>query len=536
MRAQPDLPGYDVIDLHTRDTTVDYSTQGLRRLRVAQECPTPTAPPLTQSESPEAPALVASVPLVSPMPLASPVPDEAPPPAPSTSPPSKMQELGARIWQGAKPGGARPVAPFTAAWRGESGDGKADTMQIDELDETEGASYIPMEGSIPATGVMADDSDGSDEWEVEQLRRSGVSEVSAIANEKLSQLGRIIRAAEEKTDTSDGVGACRAAMRAAKKECAARAKHATERLGRVDIAEVQCRKAARAAEGDIEVAKRRLIFYDGLTAHVEDVCDMLSEKHDVMLAFRDAVISNLCIEADAVAAHLGGGVDEFGRSRRPALDANMEVAEIAAPTDVLIDVDDNVRSIPVLIERFRAWKVAFPQDYEAAFGNASLGKLAGTLGLAEGNADWLRCVGRGCVPAACAAGRLDGLVAAYVRARWKPRSEDSCREVGVLSKAVVAAGGVEVVECLRERLRLEMTCCEEVGNGEAAGECVIGGIRICKQIGQDVGLTQILSIARRVCSGISKEMESELRWVVAGGVVDDGGAQVAQQWLHTVDG
>lgn len=402
--------------------------------------------------------------------------------------------------------------PFSAAWRGGlmraegAGNDDGDAVLVDDFagvgDE---AAYIPLEGGggdmkmRTADALEEEGEEGSgEEWELEQLRRAGhavESDSEKMGNEIAR---RMVRAADEEGRRVGAVTGCLRAAREARGEWGARQELAEGQLRRLLAAERGGETAAREVERDIEARKRRLAFYDTLSAHVDDVTDMLKEKRVEIMGARQAFLAELEAEADVARKTLTGGVDEFGRSRPASL--QLPEAEADGGDDVFADVADDVRSIRTLVELFRRWRGEYGEEYATAFGDAGLGKLAGRLGLglADAEVSWrgvLEGVGR---MEALRAGRAGETVAAGVRARWRPREEKSGEKWGRVGREVGEACGREVAEMLREvfceRGMVEMEGCVRVEDGGEAEKCLKGMKRVERRLGAGVGVGKLVEM------------------------------------------
>lgn len=410
---------------------------------------------------------------------------------------------------GCRGGGEQPLHgapgrpdPFSAAWRGglmrsdgaDADDG--DVVLVDDFAGVDDAeAYIPLErGEDDVVMRAADAPEGEDgegsgeEWELEQLRRAGhaVEKDGEKVPEQLAR--RVVRAADEEGRRAGAVAACLRAAAEARGEWGARGELAAGRLRRLLAAERGGEAAAREVEREIEAKKRRLKFYESLSAHVNDVMDMLEEKRNEIVSARQAFFAKLKAEAEEVRNTLKGGRDEFGRSRQPSLQLP-EAEEADEGEDVFADVADEVRSIATLVGLFRRWRREYAEEYSGAFGDEGLGKLAARLAQplwdAElGWSDGLEGAGR---EEAVGVGRGAETVAAGVRARWRPREEGSCERWAKVAGKCGSEGREVVREAFCERARVEMEGCVGVGDAGEAGRCLQGVGIVERELRWDVG-------------------------------------------------
>ncbi|CDF40226.1 unnamed protein product [Chondrus crispus] len=444
--------------------------------------------------------------------------------------------------------------PFSAEWR-DATIGRAnvvaedDVVVVDDFTGVTDAEYIPLEGDAvmkdaDATGDAEEE--GSDgEWELEQLRRAGHGvqrDADAIAQEKARQ---IVREADERRRRGGGFSACLRAAREATLEWVARQELAEGKMRQMEQAERSGSAVAVEIDGEIAGAKRRLAFYGALSAHVDDVVDMLKEKEADIVAARGRFLERLAVEAEAVKTCLHGGTDEFGRSRLPSLEVPEAEAEAEAGEDVLEDVMSDVRSIESLIVWFRKWRTQYPKEYEDAFGDAGLGKLAGRIALATQSEDleWVKAL-RGMARAeALRASKAVETVAAGIRARWKPRDEESGRRYAGSGREVVEAYGEEgkraITDAFRERMGWESECCRKVGSATDMWKCVEESVRVISTLKLDFGMVHLLRAVEEegwdtdLWDGCMKEAVRSIAEDEAG-VVSEGGIALAKKLLADV--
>ena len=460
---------------------------------------------------------------------------------------AKLKEQPAGKGAGDLVGAQLRPDPFSAEWR-DATIGRAnvvaedDVVVVDDFTGVTDAEYIPLEGDAvmkdaDATGDAEEE--GSDgEWELEQLRRAGHGvqrDADAIAQEKARQ---IVREADEHRRRGGAFSACLRAAREATLEWVARQELAEGKMREMEQAERSGSAVAVEIDGEIASAKRRLAFYSALSAHVDDVVDMLKEKEADIVAARGRFLERLAVEAEAVKTCLLGGTDEFGRSRLPSLE--VPEAEADAEEDVLEDVMNDVKSIESLIVWFMKWRTLYPKEYEDAFGDAGLGKLAGRMALAMQSEDleWLKALSGTARADALRASKAVEIVAAGIRARWKPRDEESGRKYAGSGREVVEAYGEEgkraITDAFRERMGWESECCRKVGNATDMWKCVGESVRVISTLKLDFGIVHLLRAVEEegwdtdLWDGCMKEAVGWIAEDVAG-VVSEGGVALAKK-------
>lgn len=434
-------------------------------------------------------------------------------------------QKGIRVLQGA-PG--RPD-PFSAAWRDgtirrETADAEEDVAVVDDFTEVAKASYIPLEGDVAmkdADGSGEVEEEGSDgEWEVEQLRRAGHSvrqEAEEISQKRARQ---IVRAADEGIRRGGALSSCLLIAREATMEFVAKEELAKGKLRQLEEAERNGNATAVEVDERITSEKKRLAFYDGMSAHVDDIVDMLKEKEEEIVAAREKFLAKLSAEAEQVKTCLLGGTDEFGRSRLPSLE--IPEAEPIVQDDVFDDVMDDVKSIECLAVWFRKWRTQYPKEYDEAFGDAGLGRLAGRMALATQDEElgWLVPLQGVSRVEALRASKCSDMIAAGIRARWKPREGRSGEKFARVAREVVQAEGDESKRMIGgsflERVGWEIDACRKLENTGEMWRCVEESMNVIRALRWDFGILHVLKAVKD--QGWKKEswdggMTGAVRWI-----------------------
>lgn len=371
--------------------------------------------------------------------------------------------------------------PFSEAWRKDSEVGVGEAMDVSgleyislngkNLDVARGTKAMPeSKGDADAFAVHDGGSD-ADEWEMEQLRRAGHGGVRMREEESIQSARwarSVIDEEEEGVITSGGevgesvLDTVLADVREAKILAESNLQKVEGDVTSVRKAVEKSFETRRELHDVIEGAKERYEFYAGLTRYVSDVSEMLTEKQVDIIAFRESRASRLKDSAKRVLDELESDVDEFGREREPlsmSLKTNVagngmsdsdseendalhsqndrrpsdktDDCELSAPDDPYVDVDDDFKSVEVIARRFQEWKARYPDDYKNAYGDLSLGKLAGAvlLGVFDvGDLVWLKSLPSGARASAVSKSRVVEERGLEICAHWRPRSVRSTKE------------------------------------------------------------------------------------------------------------
>lgn len=335
-------------------------------------------------------------------------------------------------------------------------------------------AFVPLESGAQCSSrvghldgfapLQEGDSSGGSEWERELLKRAGLGNDTGFDTHMASSRARTVIEEEGGYRGSRGeVGT--SVAETCYENVAARENAAKERVLRlqadldaIDVAESRGATEFSVVERDERLAKTRSVYYSDLLQYLRDIAEMLSESSEEAVQNLNTEMEDLrrlSIERTSL-------LDEFGRAKRSTLllDGNgdetlpnaarntsfrrrtsesggMELSDLeaSAPESLeveslgpLADVADQFKSIPCIVGRFTEWQTQFPLDYEAAYGDISLGKLCGAVALASGaSADtaWLDLLPEGAVGPAIIKSRAAPWAALQVAGRWEPLCSSS---------------------------------------------------------------------------------------------------------------
>lgn len=312
-----------------------------------------------------------------------------------------------------------------------------------ERTEAQLGAVYNMDELQNADPMLIDDAQsGADEWEKEQLRRAGLpikpqddlpnAMARSIIEEEDLNLGARGEVGLSVVDTClEGVEEALRTTQSHIDQCESKL-NAVRNSG--------CDAAFDAHDKAVEKADTREKFYTTLAQFATDVSDMLADRRARITARFDARKERLRGEADDVERELTTETDDFGRARDVATvlrkyygdDAGDDEApddDGATEDEVFADVEREFRSIGRLSDVFRDWRSRFPDDYEQAFGDKSVGKICGAVAMCDGERlEWLCDVPTKARMFALEASRLCELVELRIKARWRPASRTSTRE------------------------------------------------------------------------------------------------------------
>jgi hypothetical protein len=312
------------------------------------------------------------------------------------------------------------------------------------------------------------DESGGLAWETELLRRAGHGTPSADASQE-AQRARARTLLEEESRVMGGrgeIGLSVADTSVANVDArtAALAENLKKIQGQVEAVENAKKRGDVEMDAVANVDKEavgRKDFYDNLVQFLEDVVDMLrSTASDsfAKLSLETEILHGLIEERLS-------DVDEFGRLRlvnvstdsdgyeSPTLSgsgnerlrlvasaqgytvcavANGDLPS-AVPGDIkdpFHDVVDEFKSLSSISKRFMDWKARYELDYEAAFGDLSLAKIAGSVALVSrqcSDFSWTSILPDAVVGLALVRARVAARMAMEIGAFWDPQSHKLSR-------------------------------------------------------------------------------------------------------------
>jgi hypothetical protein len=326
-------------------------------------------------------------------------------------------------------------------------------------------------------------SDGSvgSAWEMEQLKRAGHG--SSFLNASSFALRSRARAfVDEESEMMGRRGEVGLSLaETALDSIAARVNVYGEKVDRLrgQIEALENSRKRGMAEMEIvvhaeEEAVGREKYYTALLQFIEDVCDMLRGTASSTLSkinkdseyFQTLIDKRLCdtdefgrlklieISTDTDGYESPqeiGNADDSSRLSRMAEGVDVyrhggqrvrDVADriYAENDDPLSDVAEEFKSLSSISDRFVDWKARYPSDYDAAFGDLSLGKIAGTLGLVSQRCcdlRWITTLPKAATGPALVKARVAPRVALEVSACWEPQSYQSSRAYSAVISSIM---------------------------------------------------------------------------------------------------